>query len=208
MDVPDVIGNTNAQVYGSPNSCVLLSLLGAPGRNINTMMPGDRLALGDIQVEVLLAKHRSLFGRRLATGTLKKDLDPPLRATDYRMDLCYSFTLRIGGMRFFIASGLGDDLAPPAEVLLVAPYGEESDFKSLLEGVQPRLVIPIHWDDFFRPLSKPLRMLRDPSNWKWPPLRRVDMDAFERIVRAYTPHARLIIPEVLEQYDILSLLGA
>jgi L-ascorbate metabolism protein UlaG (beta-lactamase superfamily) len=208
MDVPDVIGNTNALVYGSPNSCALLSTLGAPGGNLNTMIPGDHLALGDIRVEVLLAKHRTLFGQRLATGTLKTDLNPPFRATDYRMDMCYSFGLVIEGMSFFIASGLGDDLAPPAEVLLVAPYGEESDFKSLLEGVQPRLVIPIHWDDFFRPLSKPLRMMRDPSNWKWPPLRRVDLNDFERIVKAYAPHARLLIPEVFEHYDIRSLLSA
>jgi L-ascorbate metabolism protein UlaG (beta-lactamase superfamily) len=207
MDVPEVIGNTNTQVYGSPNSCTLLSTLGAPEGNLNTMMPGDHLRLGDIQVQVLLAKHRSLFGQRLATGSLKKDLTLPLRATDYRMDMCYSFTLRIGGISFFIASGLGDDLAPPAEVLLVAPYGEESDFRSLLEGVQPGLVIPIHWDDFFRPLSKPMRMMRDPSNWKWPPLRRVDLLAFERIVEACVPQARLLIPELLEQYDIVSLLS-
>ncbi len=208
MDVPDVIGNTNTHVYASPNSCALMSLLGAPGGNLSTMMPGDHLELGDFDVDVFLAKHRSLFGQRLAMGLLPEDLSLPLRATDYRMDMCYSFSLRVGEISFFIASGLGDDLAPPAEVLLVAPYGEESDFKSLLEGVRPKLVIPIHWDDFFRPLSKPLKRMRDPSNWKWPPLRRVDLHAFERIVKTYAPQARLLVPEMFEEYDILSLLRA
>lgn len=206
MDVPAVIQETGARAHGSPNSCELLSQLGVAEKNIHTIMPGDDLTLGDIQVEVLLAKHRSLFGLRLATGPLDKDLRLPLRATDYRMDMCYSFTMRVGATSLFIASGLGDDLAPPADVLLVAPYGEEADLKKLMQGVQPRLVIPNHWDDFFRPLVKPLRMMRDPSDWKWPPLRRVDLAAFERIVKASAPQARLLIPEILRVYDIAVLL--
>jgi L-ascorbate metabolism protein UlaG (beta-lactamase superfamily) len=208
MDAPDVIDKTGAEVFGSPNSCELLTLCGVPEGNINTIMPGDTLALGDIVVGVLLAKHRSLFGLRLATGPLSKELRLPLKATDYRMDMCYSFTLRIGDMRLFLASGLGDDLAPSADVLLVAPYGDEDDFKELLEGVHPRLVIPIHWDDFFRPITKPLRMMRDPSNWMWPPLRRVDMRGFERVVEAYAPQAKLLVPELLKQYDVAALLRA
>jgi L-ascorbate metabolism protein UlaG (beta-lactamase superfamily) len=208
MDVPDVIDKTGALVFGSPNSCALLSLCGVPEESIKPIMPGDDLALGGIAVKVLQAKHRSLFGLRLATGPLGKDLRLPLKATDYRMDMCFSFTLRIGDMSFFLASGLGDDLSPSADVLLVAPYGDEDDFKELLEGVHPRLVIPIHWDDFFLPLSKPLKMMRDPSNWMWPPLRRVDMQGFERLVDAIAPQARLLIPEIHKEYDIPALLPA
>lgn len=208
MDIPDVLGKTGANAFGSSNSCELLSLFGVPEEKINTIMPGDNLALGEIAIEVLLAKHRSLFGLRLATGPLNKDLRLPLRATDYRMDMCFSFTLRIGDTAVFLASGLGDDLAPSADVLLVAPYGDEDEFKKLLEGVHPKLVIPIHWDDFFRPLTKPLKMMRDPSNWLWPPLRRVDLITFERVVNAYAPQAKLLIPDILKDYDISALLQA
>ena len=107
-----------------------------------------------------------------------------------------------------ICSGLSGDPAPPADVLLVAPYGEEGEFVDLLQQVRPKLVIPNHWDDFMRPLSKPVRMLRDPSNWLWPPLRRVDLQAFARIVRDNAPRARLQIPQMFEQYDIETILKA
>ncbi len=206
MDVPAVVSETGAQVYGSSNSCELLALMGVPERKINVINPGDYLKLGDIRVEVLPADHRPLFGMRLATGPLSKDIRLPLRATDYSMDQCFSFNLRIGDRSIFICSGLSGEEVSSADVLLVAPYGEESSFESLLKQMNPKLVIPNHWDNFLRPLSKPLRMLTDPSNWKWPPLRRVDLDAFERIVRRHAPHAELLIPQVFEQYDIEALL--
>ncbi len=206
MDAPEVISKTGAQAYGSSNSCELLALLGVPERKINVINPGDRLKLGDIHVDVLPADHRPLFGMHLATGPLSKHVKLPLGAMDYRMDECFSFSLRVGERSILICSGLSVDEVSSADVLLVAPYGEESSFESLLKQVRPRLVIPNHWDDFLRPLTKPLRMLIDPSNWLWPPLRRVDLDAFARIVRAHAPQAELLIPRIFEQYDINALL--
>lgn len=208
MDVPAAINTTGAQAYGSPNSCELMALLGVPEAKINLIKPGDHLTLGNIHVQVLLAEHRPLFGMRLATGPLNMSMKLPLRALDYRMDACFSFNLRVGERSILICSGLSGDPAPPADVLLVAPYGEEGEFKDLLEQVRPKLVIPNHWDDFMRPLSKPVRMLRDPSNWLWPPLRRVDLQAFARIVGDNAPRARLQIPQMFEQYDIETILQA
>lgn len=206
MDVPEVIGKTGAQAYGSSNSCELLAVLGVLESKINTITAGNRLQLGDIQVEVHSADHRPLFGMRMATGPLSKDLRQPLRAMDYRMDECFSFSLRMGERSVFICSGLGAGHVPPCDVLLVAPYGDQDDLVKLLEQAQPRLVIPNHWDDFLRPLTKPLRMLRDPSNWLWPPLRRVDLTIFERIVSANAPRAKLLVPQMLEMYDLEALL--
>lgn len=206
MDVPNVVRQTKAQAFGSSNSCALLALLGVPEEKIREIKPEDHLTLGDIRCEVLHAEHRPLFGLRLATGTLKENIELPLRSTDYRMDECFSFKLRVGELDLLISSGLRAEHASPADVLLVAPYGERTDFEALLQRVRPRLVIPNHWDDFFRPLSEPLLMMRDPSDWLWPPLRRVDLGAFERIVRASVPEARLLIPEMLEEYDLDALL--
>lgn len=206
MDVPSVVRQTSAQAFGSSNSCALLALLGVPEEKIREIKPEERLTLGDIHCEVLHAEHRPLFGLRVATGTLKENIELPLRSTDYRMDECFSFKLRIGELEVLISSGLRGEHASPADVLLVAPYGERKDFKALLQRVRPRLVIPNHWDDFFRPLSEPVLMMRDPSDWLWPPLRRVDLEAFARIVHASVPEARLLIPEMLEEYDIDALI--
>lgn len=46
--------------------------------------------------------------------------------------------------------------------LAIAQLGEQSDdfakkyWHEVIDGTNPKLVIPIHWDDFFRPLDQPL----------------------------------------------------
>lgn len=36
---------------------------------------------------------------------------------------------------------------------------ERTFFRETLEKLKPKLVIPIHWDDFFSPLTKPIKGL-------------------------------------------------
>jgi L-ascorbate metabolism protein UlaG (beta-lactamase superfamily) len=208
MDVPAVVETTGAKVYGSPNSCQLLALNGVPEQVCRVIRPGDDLSLDGFRIRVLSAEHRPLFGMRLAIGPLQEELRVPLRATDYRMDECFSFEVLREDLSLVICSGTSIDPLPKTDVLLVAPYGDAGFFAKVLAEARPRLVIPNHWDDFMRPLSKAVRMLRDPSNWLWPPLRRVDLDAFAKTVSLHAPQAALHIPKMLEPYDLAALLLA
>jgi L-ascorbate metabolism protein UlaG (beta-lactamase superfamily) len=206
MDVPAVVEATNAEVYGSTNACRLLAMLGVPGGQVREITMGDRLILGEAEIDVLHDEHRALFGLQVARGSVRTDLKPPLRFSDFRMDCCFSFHISVGGWSLYLSSGLSSESPRTADVLCLAPFGKRRDFERLLRRIQPKLVIPLHWDDFFRPLSEPLRMLPDPSNWLWSPMRRVDLRAFEVMVREIVPDAKILIPKILEKVDIQALL--
>ena len=208
MDVPAIANATGARVYGSTNACRLLATLGVPPEQVQEIEPGDRLILGKIEIDVLQDEHRAIFGLQVASGSVGKDLTPPLRFSDFRMDGCYSFLLRVGERSLFLSSGLSSRHSSVVDLLCLAPFGKRRDFEMLLRRLQPKLVIPIHWDDFFRPLSEPLRMLPDPSNWRWPPFRKVDLKAFEVMVSEVVPEAEVLIPQILETYDVMTLLQA
>ena len=45
----------------------------------------------------------------------------------------------------------------PSNILLTTPYSHRQQYEQMLREIKPAAVILTHWDDFFRPLCKPLR---------------------------------------------------
>jgi L-ascorbate metabolism protein UlaG (beta-lactamase superfamily) len=202
MDVPTVIRNTGATALGSANTCRLLAVSGVPAAQVREVGVGDALTLGSFRVEVLPAEHVTLWGWRPFSGPLPPDLRPPLRARDYRMDGCFSFLIRAGGRRLLHRPGP----AVPAEVLTLDPLGTRSQTEALVRRVRPRVVIPVHWDDFGRPLSRPVRPMVAPTGKAIPPLRRIDLARFGRMIEETAPETRVLLPEIFRTYDLGALI--
>jgi L-ascorbate metabolism protein UlaG (beta-lactamase superfamily) len=205
MDVPDLVQNTGAVAIGSPNSCQLLAVCGVAERKIREAHAGDCLGFGDYQVEVLKAEHLRI--PLFAPGRLSHALEPPLRARDYRMDFYYSFLISAGGHRLLTDPGTCPDDAVAADVLFVHPGMPRPFYESLLPHVRPQVVVPYHWDDFFHPLSLPLRPFWRPPERVFRPLRRVNLAEFGETVEGIAPGAALLEPEVYRSYDLVELLG-
>jgi hypothetical protein len=68
--------------------------------------------------------------------------------------------------------------------------------------VQPRLVVPVHWDDLFRPLTRPLRPYYELPRWQLPPLQRINLQRFMDRIGRITPGIQVLIPEIFEVYDL------
>ena len=204
-DVPEVVRNTGATAFGSANACRLLAALGVPAQQVRQIRAGDALTLGDFRVEVLPGKHghvplAGLFNRRLSSH-----LRPPLRAWDYRMDCCFSFLVHAAGYRVLVGLGEYPEEAPAADVLCVGVINSPECYRSLLRRIRPQIVVPIHWDDLFRPLSQPTRPMLAPPAWTIPPLRRVDLAGFAQMIRAMSPATRVIIPEMFHPYRLAEI---
>lgn len=206
MDVPAVIEQTMAIAYGSPNTCQLLAILGVPEELLHEINVGDQLTMGTFQVEIFPAEHGLVLGRPFATGSLAPHLSPPLRRRDYRMDACFSFLIEVGGFRFLDWSSERVEEAPPADVLFVKLHQERAYYETLLDLVQPRVIIPIHWDDFMRPLSQPLRPMLKPPRLALPPLARVDLTAFRQMIKRIAPQMQVFLPEVFRLYELSAFL--
>ncbi len=205
MDVPDLARRTAATVWGSPNACALLAACGLPQAQIRPIHGGERLVLGDWTVDVLPGEHMRAPG--FAPGPLPADLRPPLRLRDYRMDLCFSFALQIGRLRLLDWHSNTLDWAVLADVLFLGPDQPLPYYRQLLRAVRPRLVIPVHWDDLFCPLSRPIHPVLAPPRWAWPPVRRMDLPRFRQEVEQMArdqgmPETEVWIPERFRPYDL------
>ena len=190
MDVPNVLRHTGAVAYGSANTCQLLRLLGVPKSQVNEVRAGSRLSLGAFKVEVIEGQHSSIPFDRLFNGTLRPGLRPPLRLQDYRMDVCLGYRIVVAGMRVLVCA------AQPlnADLLFTVAQERKEYYLRLLKGVLPHTFVPIHWDYFMRPLSKPLRRFTRPG--------RMNLWQLTALVRATLPGVNVIIPEIFREYTL------
>ncbi len=198
MDVPEIIHNTGAATYGSENTRRLLALLGAPQSQIHRIAIGDELTCGPFYIQVLPAEHLRIPGFR--PGPLRDHVHPPLRLRDYRIDHCFCFAIQAQGIRFLVWTSERVEPSSPADVLFLGLTRQKAYTQALLERVRPRVVIPIHWDDQFRPLSKPIRPFYEPPRLAFPPLRRMDMHKFQQMVEQIAPGVRCFLPEIFRSY--------
>jgi L-ascorbate metabolism protein UlaG (beta-lactamase superfamily) len=204
LDVPEVMRRTGAPAYGSPNTSVLLGLHGIPQEKVTIIRVGDRFELGPFTIEVFPSHHTRIpfarwFNGPLPTHLHRKPARLPLRLSDYRMDACYSFNIHVDGLVMQIGKH-----PTPAEVLFISPYSGDAPLEVTLHAVRPKWVVPIHWDDFMRPLSRPLRpMLMTPAQGLrsfGSLIRRLDLKDFTCAVQQALPEAEVRIPEIFEPY--------
>ncbi|MBN1309856.1 MAG: MBL fold metallo-hydrolase [Anaerolineae bacterium] len=209
MDVPTVANHTGATVLGSANTCKIAISSGVPQERVRRINAGDQVDLGTFRIEVLPSQHGDTAVDKFINGPISNDLKIPLRAFDYRMDQCFSFLIETGGVRILVGSGEPPADNTPADVLFVGTTiltQEKRYYQSLIERICPRIIVPYHWDDMFRPLSKPVRPSLLPPAWTIPPLRRFDIDEFARLLEDIAPGTKIIIPEVFHPYDIRNLM--
>ncbi|TET51168.1 MAG: MBL fold metallo-hydrolase [Anaerolineales bacterium] len=194
MDVPEAARHTGARVYGSPNTCQLSAVCGVPQEQINEIAAGQNLSLGPFEVEVLETEHIKTPLDRLINGPVAPDLRAPLRLRDFRMDRCFSFRIRIDGAGVLHCPGP----AHPADLLLVGTQAADQTYRSSLPAAHPKTIVPIHWDNFLRPLAKPTRELSRPGGRK--------LGRFVSLVKTLAPDARVFVPEILRPCTLQELL--
>lgn len=207
MDVPEAARLTGARVYTSPQGCTLLEVLGVPAEQRVPLTSGGQIAVGCFTIEVYRTLHRPILGRVPYQGPLRAGLRPPLRARDYRMDEQYSFLVSTEGLRVLIASGIDNEPPLEADVLIVGADASRRQLACILSATRPCVVLPNHWDDMFRPLSRPLRPMIKPMQRIAIP-RRIDLVAWAQKVRSLAPEAQVVIPQHLARYKVGELLAA
>jgi L-ascorbate metabolism protein UlaG (beta-lactamase superfamily) len=200
LDVPVIAQRSQAQVAASPNACCLLEVSGVPAGQRRTLHAGDRLDLGPFQVDVRRARHGLAPG--FGAGELPPHLQAPLRARDYRMDMDFSFLIHVAGLSILTDPGEDWQDATRADVLFISPARPAVYYERVLPQVQARLVMPLHWDNLFRPLSAPLTPYYGLPHWAWPPLQRINLADFKRRVQEIWPAAQVLVPELLRPFDL------
>jgi L-ascorbate metabolism protein UlaG (beta-lactamase superfamily) len=205
MDVPFIARQTGANIYGSSNTCRLARISNVATEQIHEIRAGDSIELDSFRIRVLPAGHVKL--PLYPPRPLSAELKLPLKALDYRMDTIYSFHVQVNDLTLLVNPGHVNDTAVAAEILLIHPHLRGSEEYRRLKELKPRTVIPIHWDNHHRPLSKPLRPWFRAPERSFRPLRHYNLNQFRRQIEAIDSGMRLFVPEILKYYNIMELIN-
>lgn len=190
LDVPEVLRLSGAVAYGSANTCQLLRILGVPAAQVKQVGVGDNLYLGAFRIEVIKGQHSAIPFGQLINGRLRSGLQAPLGVTDFRMDVCLGYWITAMGVRLLVCAGE----PRPTEILFVVAQELKKYYTHLLKSTGPGVFIPIHWDNFTRPLSKPVRRFTRPG--------RLPLWQIARLARQVLPRVEVIIPEIYREYTL------
>ncbi|ORX10919.1 MBL fold metallo-hydrolase [Mycobacterium szulgai] len=170
LDSALVADRTGAHLVGGESAANVGRGYGLAEDRLVIATSGEPIALGAFEV-TLIESHHCPPDR--FPGVIGAPVQPPVRASAYRCGEAWSTLIhhRPSGRRLLIQGSAGyvkGALAgrrADAVYLSVGQLGLQPRsylveyWTEVVRAVGARRVILIHWDDFFRPLSKPLRAL-------------------------------------------------
>jgi len=170
MDSALVADRTGARLVGGESAANVGRGYGLPEDRLVVAVSGEPIRLGAYDV-TLVESHHCPPDR--FPGVINAPLTPPVKVSAYRCGEAWSTLvhhlpsgqrLLIQGSAGFVKGALTGQSADAAYLsvgqLGLQPRSYLLDYwAETVCAVGARRVILIHWDDFFRPLSKPLRAL-------------------------------------------------
>ncbi|CAM4101606.1 Beta-lactamase superfamily domain protein [Mycobacterium basiliense] len=170
MDSALVADRTDARLVGGESAANVGRGYGLPEDRLVVAVPGQPIELGGYHVTLVESQH---CPPDRYPGVIGKPVIPPVRASVYRCGEAWSTLIghRPSGRQLLIQGSAGfvkgvlDGHRAEVVYLGVGQLGLQPrsyvvDYWSeVVRAVGARRVILIHWDDFFSPLSKPLRAI-------------------------------------------------
>jgi L-ascorbate metabolism protein UlaG (beta-lactamase superfamily) len=170
LDSALVADRTGAQLVGGGSAANVGRGHGLSEDRIVVVESGAPIQLGAYEITLVESRHSP---PDRFPGTIDQPVVPPVRAATYRCGEAWSAFIhhRSSGRRLLIQGSAGfvkgsltgqhaDVVYLGVGQLGVQPESYLVDYwTQTVRTVGARRVVLVHWDDFFRPLSKPLRAL-------------------------------------------------
>ncbi|OBJ78328.1 MBL fold metallo-hydrolase [Mycobacterium gordonae] len=170
LDSALVADRTGAKLVGGESAANLGRGYGLPAERIVVAVSGAPMTLGAYDV-TLIESHHCPPDR--FPGVISAPVRPPVKASAYRCGESLSALIqhRPSGRRVLIQGSAGyvpgalDAMSADVAYLSVGQLGLQPRsyiteyWDQTVRAVGARRVVGIHWDDFFRPLTEPLRAL-------------------------------------------------
>ena len=175
MDAPYVTKRCGATVYGSASALNVARGGGVAEEKLAAFRGGETFSVCGFRVTVIPSLHSkpTILNDDLGQ-TIDKPLKQPARLRDYREGGSFDFLVEAGGRRYLIRPSFnyipGQLDGIRADVLFLGVAGlakadaatEAAFFSETVDKVRPGLVIPLHWDNFFSRLDRPVRGMPRP----------------------------------------------
>lgn len=170
LDSPLVALRTGAKLVGSRSTTQIGLGFGLAPEQMIEVVVGEPVEFGRFSVTMELSEHSPHAKFR---GSIDAPLRVPAKTSDFKMAECYAMLIEhtdVAGVRRAIMVNASAGFRPGmlsgkrADVayLGVGTLGKQSErfqddyWSETVQATGARRVIPIHWDDFTKPLSGPL----------------------------------------------------
>jgi len=165
-DLPYIAPKTGAVVYGSDSTANLLRACGTDEGQIRIVTGGDTVEEGPFKITFVSSAHGSFMGRIPGDFDIGPDIQPPLKAMEYGRGEVFGLLVEVAGYRIYHKGSAAIVEENEREVradLLLLGISLRADTKRfvyrMVEMIDPQILMPMHYDLFFRPLSKGLRLV-------------------------------------------------
>lgn len=163
MDAGVVARLTGASLLGSQSTANIGRGAGLPESQIQVIKSGEAVHRGPFTLTFIESKHAGATGGA-PTGDIVEALRPPFHYLDYRQGGTYSILIEhpLGTVLHHGSAGFvpGELKGRHADVVFLGIALLPSDLNAYLgeivDAVGAKKIIPVHWDDFTRPLDQPL----------------------------------------------------
>ena len=169
MDSPYVAVKTGAVIYGSASAMNVAKGGKVPEQQRVEFHAEETYTIGSYEIKVINSLHSkpTILNNDLGE-TIDAPLEQPARLRNYKEGGSYDFIVKHAGKTYVIRPSFnyieGQLDGYHADVLFLGTAGlakadEETERKFFAETVakvQPELVIPLHWDNFFSRLDQPV----------------------------------------------------
>jgi len=178
LDSASVARKTGAVVVGSLSTCRIVRAEEFPQDRTRLIAGGEQFQFGSFRVRAFLARHTPKPPWPIPA--LDEDVDPgfkvPARIFDYEQGGTYSFLVEHDARAVLIHSstnyvrGLYDGVRADVVFLGVAllarqrPDFAKTYWDEVVTKTGAKLVIPVHWDDYTRPLDQRLKWFGWPDD--------------------------------------------
>ncbi len=166
LDVPSLSRRTGCPVYGSRSLCRLMAVSGLADRTVEVEC-GVVYPLGPFEVTFVESIHsKIILGLKVPyEGEFTCSQPDRLSGREYRCGSVYGIHIAVAGATFYHmgSANLLEERIRHRDIdtLLVGISGRgfTPDFTArALRAVSPRVVVPHHYDAFFRPLSQEMKL--------------------------------------------------
>ncbi|MCX5850106.1 MAG: MBL fold metallo-hydrolase [Deltaproteobacteria bacterium] len=167
LDAPYFALETGAPLMGSESTLNVGRGASLVEAQLEAVKPDREITVGEFKLKFIESIHGPVFlGRVPYPGTIDKPLFPPRPAGDYKLGQTYAIlishpygTIAHHGSAGFIP-GMYEGVTSDVVLLGIAGRGDtETYLKNVPLKLGAKLVIPIHFDNFFVPLEKKMRIL-------------------------------------------------
>lgn len=159
LDAPTLARRSGARLYASEDALRVARAEGTPEELLRPIHGGDHVQVGDLAVEVATSSHSDILTQALVRGSMPARPKVPMYFLSYKEGPVFTFMVRFRGRTLAHISSAQireEYFQGKADVALVCLSGWQwtpTYFARIYEAIGPDVVVPMHHDDFFRPLS-------------------------------------------------------